>query len=477
VPNPSVKHDAAMEAHGSDRHWWWLLGALAALGFALRLAGAQGALWLDEAWSAVLAHDAGTPLGIFLNINHDNNHHLNSLWMQFMGFGAPPPLVRALSIATGTAGILVAGLIGKRRSAGLGLITATLFALSPLLVTLGSEARGYAPMTLALLTAILLTDRWLAGDAEQSPATALALCFFLGALSQLTMFFGFCALCGWVFFTLWKRSTLRQAAIDSLRLLLPSIFAMAAVTGIVLGAAAASKTGFQFGRYDPFDWLQYLHAIVEMLGYALGVPFVSVWWLAFAPILVVLAAGAGVSRLAFHRLAIIGFPVALAVLQSGNVGHPRYYLLAGIALLILVAEMLWRGLGVNGWKRGLASVALGAIVIGSLVQDVKLIQNQRGDPGAAIRALQARAPGGTSVILDRSTGLAMLQVAAAQDRYRLDILENKPCGPARFLFIDRFKGETMPDASIRCGKRYAPIARAYARGLSGTHWTLYELRP
>ena len=40
-----------------------------------------------------------------------------------------------------------------------------------------------------------------------------------------------------------------------------------------------------------------------------------------------------------------------------------------------------------------------------------------------------------------------------------------------------FKGEQMPAASIRCGKRYTPIARAYARGLSGTHWTLYELQP
>ncbi|MET0308738.1 MAG: hypothetical protein ABW023_08535 [Sphingomonas sp.] len=466
-----------MEARGGDRHWWWLLGALVALGFALRLAGAQGALWLDEAWSAVLAHDAGTPLGIFLNINHDNNHHLNSLWMQFAGFGAPPPLVRALSILTGSVAILVAGLIGRRRSPILGLVTATLFAFSPILVTLGSEARGYAPMTLALLTAILLTDRWLEGDAERSPATALALCFFLGALSQLTMFFGFCAIAGWVFFALWKRSTPAQAIGGALKLLLPSAIAMAAVAGIVFGAAAASKTGFQFGRYDPFDWLQYLHAIVEMLGYTLGVPIVSVWWLAFAPILVVFAAGAQVSRLAFYRLAIVAFPVALAVLQSGNVGHPRYYLLAGIALLLLVAEMLSLGLRTPGWKRGLASIAIGVITIGSLVQDVDLIRNQRGDPGAAIRALQARAPGGTGIILDRSTGLAMLQVAAAQDRYKLDILENKPCGPARFLFIDRFKGETMPAASIRCGRRYLPIARAYARGLSGSHWTLYELQP
>lgn len=466
-----------MGTRGGDRHWWWLLGALTLLGFGLRLASAQGGLWLDEAWSAVLAHDAGTPLGVFLNINHDNNHHLNSLWLQFVGLSAPPPLARALSIATGTAAIVIAGLIGRRRSPALGLVTGALFALSPILVTLGSEARGYAPMTLALLTAILLTDRWLAGDTKHSPATALALCFFLGALSQLTMVFGFCALGGWVFLALWKRSTFGEALTGTFHLLLPSALALAAVAGIVLGAAAAGGTGFQFGRYDPFDWPHYLQAIVEMLGYTLGIPPVSAWWLALVPILMVLAAGAGVARSAFHWLAIIGFPVALAVLQSGNVGHPRYYLLTGLALLLLVSELLWLGWRAGGWKRWLAAATLGIFTAGSLIQDIGLIRNQRGDPGAAIRALRAHAPGGTSVILDRGTGLAILQVAAAEARYKLDILENHPCGPARFLFLDRFQGEALPAASIRCGKRYAPIAQGRAHGLSGTNWTLYERQP
>jgi hypothetical protein len=184
-----------------------------------------------------------------------------------------------------------------------------------------------------------------------------------------------------------------------------------------------------------------------------------------------------VSRIAFHRLAILGFPLALALLHAGNTGHPRYYLLAGIALLLLAAELIWLGWRAGGWKRWLSAAALSAFAIGSLAQNIDLMRNQRGDPGGAIRALQARAPAGASVILDRSTGFAMLQVAAAQAHYRLDILEGRPCGPARFLFIDRFKGETPPAASIRCGKRYLPIAQARAHGLSGTHWTLYELQP
>ncbi len=462
-------------AAGGNRHIWWLLGAIMLLGLALRVAGAQGALWLDEAWSAKQAHDAGTPLGVFLNINHDNNHHLNSLWMQLVGFDAPPPFARALSIVTGTAAIVVAWLIGARRSLALGLITALLFAVSPALVTLGSEARGYAPMSLALLTAILLVDRWLAGETEHSPALALAIVFFIGALSQLTMVFGFCALAGWVFFTFWRRESLKAALVGATRLLLPSAIALGLVVAIILGAAAA-HTGFKFGRYDPYTTMELLHGVSEMVQYSLGFPVISIWWFVLVPALVVLAPSAGVARIAFHRLAILAFPLALALLRSGNVGHPRYYLIVGIALLILIAELVWLGWRAGGWKRWLAGGVLAAITAASLACDVDLAINRRGDVGAAIRALQARAPQGTILLLDRETGIATLEAAAAAAHYPLKV-QLADCTAAPFFFADRFKGEEPPGQIALCGARFAPIAAARAHGMSGTHWTLYERQP
>lgn len=464
-----------MGERGVDRRIWWLLGAIVVLGLALRIAGAQGALWLDEAWSAKQAHDAGTPLGVFLNINHDNNHHLNSLWLLLVGFDAPPLLARTLSIVTGTAAILVAWAICARRSAALGLITALLFAISPALVTFGSEARGYAPMTLALLTAILLIDRWLAGEAARSPALALAIAFFLGAFSQLTMFFAFCALAGWVFFALWKRDGFRPALADSFRLFLPSAIALGLVVAIIVGAAAA-RTGFKFGRYDPYDTLELLHGVSELVQYTLGFPIVSVWWFALVPALVVLAPSAGVSRIAFHRLAILAFPLGLALLRAGNVAHPRYYLLVGIALLLLIAELVWLGWRAGGWKRWLAAAALAAITLASLACDIDLAINRRGDPGAAIHAMQARAPQGTRLLLDRETGIGTLEAAAASAHYPLTV-QLEDCTAARFFLADRFRGEEPPARIALCGATYAPIAAARAHGMSGTHWTLYERQP
>ncbi|WP_404339347.1 hypothetical protein AB2M62_08445 [Sphingomonas sp. MMS12-HWE2-04] len=458
-----------------DRRGWWLLGAILAVGLALRIAGAQGGLWLDEAWSALQAHDAGTPLGIFLNINHDNNHHLNSLWLQFVGIAAPSPVQRGLSIVTSTLSILIAAQIGARRGTGVALVTAALFAVSPAMVTMGSEARGYAPMMLALLLAILLIDRWLAGEAERSPATALALCFFLGALSQLTILFGFLAVAGWVFFALWKRDGFKPAFLATLKLFAPSLIAFALVFAI-LAAGAAQGGGFKFGNYDPFTWLQFLHGVSELIEYTLGFPVVSVFWLVLVPALVILAPSAGVARLGFHRLAILGFPLTLALLHSGNVAHPRYYLLVGIALLILLGEMLWREFAAGGWRRWAAAAAFVTILAGSLAQDIDLAINRRGDTSAAIRAMQARAPAGAELLIDRDTARAALEVGATQAGYRLEI-RKQVCAPARFLLADRFKGEDPPETVERCGRHYRPIVAMRAHGLSGTHWTLYEHTP
>lgn len=114
----------------ADRRTWWTIVAIVLAALVLRFICAQGDLWLDEAWSAGQARDAATPIGVFIGINHDNNHHLNSLWMQMIGFGGWPPLLRLLSILSSCAAIAVAARIAEPRGR------------ATMMVTMGSEARG-----------------------------------------------------------------------------------------------------------------------------------------------------------------------------------------------------------------------------------------------------------------------------------------------------------------------------------------------
>ena len=458
------------------RRWWLLLAGIVAVGLALRILGARGGLWLDEAASAIQAHDTGTPMGVFLKINHDNNHHINSLWMQWVGLDAPPMLARALSIVTSTVAILLAGLVGARRAPGIGLITAALFAISPMIVTLGSEARGYAPMSVAFFTAMLLIDRWIADDAERNPAVSLALCFFIGAFCHLSMLFAFFALAGWALIALWQRHGFADGLRRTVRLFAPSTVALALVIAIIGFAAASSPRGFQFGGWQAFSWSAYRVGLEDMLGYTLGFP--ALRWGGFVVVgtAILFALAFRVPRLAFYLLSIVAFPLSIAVLQPANVGIPRYYLLVTLALLMLLAELAWAGIKAGGWARGVSIVGLTVLAIGCLAGDLQLIRNLRADTGAAIAELQRRAPEGAAVRVERDTGLPQFVTAIASAHYSARIVRTD-CPPARFLFADRFYWEAFPAAQRRCGTLYRPIAAAHARGLSGTDWTLYEAQP
>lgn len=473
VPDRALTHNAGVTV--IERRYPLLLAVIVLIGCVLRVLCAQGDLWFDEAWSAAQARDAATPIGVFVGINHDNNHHLNSIWMQTIGFGAPPVLLRGLSIASGTLAIWLAARIAERQGGGTALITAWLFAVSPILVTMGSEARGYASMSVAFLTAALFIDRWLAGDLSYRRPLALALCFALGAMAQLTMVFGICALLGWAAIVLWQRDGFKNAVIEMVRVFAAPMFLLGLTLCAIFLPAYVTGTGFRFGRYDPFELLLYLHGMIEMFGYTIGVIWNDIWVLVIVGVLLLLARTLGASRLVLYRLAIFAFPAALGLLHSGNTGHPRYFMIAGLVLLLMLGEMLWTMLARRGWQAAAAAAMLAVFSVGALWSDGELVANQRADVGAAIRAMKARAPEGAKMLLDEESGLAMVEAASDHARYHLTIVA-RPCdADIRFLFIFRFKGEGFPpNPVLRCKRRYMPISLGRMNGMSGTDWTLYE---
>ncbi|WP_315760002.1 hypothetical protein [Sphingomonas sp. Y38-1Y] len=426
-----------------------LAAALAALG--VRIGAAQGGLWLDEAWSAVFARDAGTAIGV-LRIGHDNNHVLNSWWIQLVGWPASPLAMRALSIVSGTAAVPVAAAIAARRSPLGAALAAWLFALSPILITYGSEARGYAPMLLALLSAILMIGRSLDAPSRPVPTIGIALAFGIGTLAQLTMLFALPALLGWV---LWAR----RSPAATFRLLGPGLLAAGAA------AAATLAGGMTIGSYSPFTVDAWFDALGELVRYTL-----AIGWLPKPLLPIVTAIGIFalvIARAADHRavliaLAVIAFPLAVAMLGVGNSGLARYYLIAAAVLLLAIADA----------PRAAALPIAIVVLAGSVLGDLDLIRNQRGNPAAAIRAMKQTHPQGGTYAVEAERDAAVIDVAAAQARYPARLIESL-CPAADFLFVARDGSAPFPDRPARCGGDYRMVAGADTTGLSGNHWRLY----
>jgi len=457
-------------------HMALALAAITLLGLALRLWSARGGLWVDEAWSAVMVERARTPLGIFTAINHDNNHHLNSLWMWLCGYGAPPLALRALSIATGTATILVAAAIGAQRSARHALVAAALFAVSPIMVDYGSEARGYMPMLLALMTMVWIVQRWLAAAEDTRwPRWRLAALATLGLFSQLTMVFGLCAITLWIAVALRNRHPADVATARTIRLLLPTIVATAAVFGVVLGAAAVSPTGMQVGDYVAFSPAAMGHALVMMVASSVGGLAAPAWVAGVVTIGIGLALVAIVRRrepvAIFYLAAIVGLPLGLAVLRVGNTGMPRYFLLSSLAILLLLARLLADGLGKRRTIRFVSMVILATIVAASIRDDLSQSALRRGDTGAAIAAMSALDPSGATVLVDHLRPIATLRVGAAERGYPLSIAQD--CPAAEFLHLDLDDDAPAASTVVRCAARYRLLIVKRRALLSGVDWALY----
>lgn len=454
-----------------ERRLWWFVALIAAIGFSLRLAAAQGGLWLDEAWSAVMADQAGSPLGILLRVNHDNNHHLNSLWLQGVGLDAPWWLQRGLSIIAGTATIIVAAIIGARRNSATAIVAALLFALSPILVTYGSEARGYAPMLLALLTGVLLVDRWLADPSAHRPQTALAVVALIGLLAQLTMAFGLVALVIWAAWRMSRQFGPHAGLACTVRIFLPAACVAVLTFASIMFTASIASGGMAIGAVSPFALTSWGHGLSQLLEYAFG----HVGVFLFAIFLAGLTTGYP-RRERLYSVVMIGgvaFPLMVAIAMLPNAGLARYYLLSGTAALLFVALLV--GASLSGKRRLPALLAL-FLLCGSMLRlDWIIIADQRADPARALTAIAHSAPAGTDVATDHPRSEAILHVAAAQARYPLTI--RQACPATRFLFVERDGHAAFPARPLHCGSNYREVARDRVEALSGTQWTLYERLP
>lgn len=445
------------------RGHWIAIAGIALAGLLLRCLAARGGLWLDEAWSAIFAQEVATPAGVLLQINHDNNHHLNTLWLQLVGPAAPPMLQRALSIVSGTATIIVAAQIAARRGPVPAILAAVGFCLAPFLLTYGAEARGYAPMLFAWVCAIGVIDRWLADPVQAKPATGVAIAALVGCLAQATMMFGLAMLALWVTVERVRRAGWRRGLIDTVALFAPAGVVTLALITSAWAAAATGGTGFHLGNREPHDWGKWLDAMGQLIDGTVG------------SVVVLLLLGYLVRNVRERMVTLAAIacalPLLVAIVALPNSGAARYYVVILPPLLLLAAIALSSAARqpVGRWLA--AAIGL-AFLANTAWADGALLRNLRGDPGRAVATLAHTAPHGAAVSLDYARSSAILIAAARSQHYPIT-LASTPCPPARFHFVERDGDAAFPTIPNWCGRPYREVARGDPSGLSGTHWRLY----
>jgi hypothetical protein len=458
-------------------HWWAAVGVIALAGLALRIVAAQGGLWTDEAWSVIYAVQARDPAGVFLRINHDNNHHLYSLWLQAIGPAASPLLERAPAIVAGSLSIVAAALLAGRRSAVAGIVAALLFAVAPTFVDFGSEARGYAVMLLAALLTLLMVSDAVDGCAARGAPWWLAALALFGMFSHMTMAAPVALAALWFYLERRAQAGPEKALPETLRLMGPALAITAAVVVFVFTAGAMSPTGFRLGGYAPFALTHYTAALDDLALWSAG--FAAPW-----PWLVPLAAAAVAMLIAYRRpewlgararlyaLLIVAVPLVAGLVRAGNTEFARYYLTSAMGLLLLLSDWIARGLKGRLGVRAAAAALLVTVVGVGVYRDTVLIGVNRGSPARPVADMTALAPSGARIAFAEPRLKGVVAVAAERTGYRARFAGG--CTPADFLLAAQSRWKATPAKVVHCGVPMVAIDSSVTVPLTGDSWVLYR---
>lgn len=460
-----------------------LLSVVIALALALRIAGARGDLWLDEIWSLLLVADLSHPLEVFWRISHDNNHFLNSLWLAIVGPEAPAWLDRLPSALLGTATVLAAARLGWRRGQVAGVLTAFAFAVCYPMVHYGSEARGYAGLILCTVVAIDALERALDGD-RRAP-WILGIAIGAGALFHLTMVVP-AAILGVVAALRHVRDHrgFRPAIAPTLALFRPAeILLLPAAAALAAGVFVTG--GFTIGSVTPFSAIGFLDGYGGLVALTLGLPQAIPLAVALPAVLAALALllvldwDMGADRRILAALALLLIPAAMALARLGNTEFPRYFLFAGVVLLIVVADVASRAITRRGPSGLIAAAALAAFAAGQAGHLTAFLTGLRGDYATVVDRM---GEGGPATYLDNAAFKNGTMVDHFARRAGLDLQrlpDDATCASAAdwYLHGGFHLGEMPVEVELPgpgCARRFRLELRTGYAGLSGWEWALYR---
>jgi len=444
----------------------------------VRLAGLGKDLWLDEVWALRAATELTSPWGVF-TMHHEINHHLNTLWLHFLGPSASATLYHLPSYLLGISAVGIAGAIGLRRGSATGVASAAAFALSYEMVLYSTEARGYSGVAFSTLLAFYALEPTLETRGVRWLALYWLACL-IGILSH-PIYAAFLAAA--ILWTGWRgyiagggvvgvvRELVRVHAVPVMALALLWVIDLRLV--VAGGGTPANSFVGVYG--SALAW-------AVAAGRASGVELVCC-----VLVVAMLAAGIHATRKAdaglalFFAGAIIIFPIALVLVRASDLVYTRHFLIAGVFTLLLFGLTMGRW-WTEGRKRSVL-LAAGAFVIVNAFNIATLAKDGRGQYRDAIEYMAASTPGDSVTIAgdhDFRIGMEMsYYLPRAETIKRLSYVEQGkwPATGPDWIVTHRESWVTQepePQIDIAAGLRYTFDKTFPTAPLSGLHWYLYR---
>jgi hypothetical protein len=453
--------------------------AAAAAALALRIPGLFSDFWLDEIWTLDIARELRSPLELFTEVRHSNNHHLNTflyyLLDPLVGDGGHWSLYRAPSLLAGVGGVVLAWSVACRIGRLEAVFACLLTTASYPLIHFSSEGRGYALVILFALASTLALQRFAERKSWWSAAGFWGLAC-LGFLSHLLYLHAFAALALWLPLHLARRGE-RGRAIP-LRLLQCFTPPSAFLAWFYFFDISRTKIGGG-PAYELSD------VVVKAASYAGGGPATGPLALAAAGLTAAISLAAvawlwrsGRSEWLLFLVVMFLSPTLVLAVMRPDVMFVRYFLLSVAFGLIAVGCLL-----AVMWRRGGAGrLAACALVLLFLVGNgVNVAGFYRHGRGAYLETLL--------FMLDRTPNRRPVVTSDHDFRNRTVILYyNRFLPPSRqvvyakrarspeWLLLHRIGelGEVMPVVGDRSGTRYQLRKVSPYSDLSGWHWLLYR---
>jgi len=465
---------------------WIVLATMVLCGGVLRAMAAGGDLWFDEIWSLdhlamALASDDWRDLAALLF--HDNTHLLNTLWIYLLGPDASPMAYRSLAVFSGTLGIILGFLVGRRRSVAEGLLFALLLALSYPLVHYGGEARGYAPMMTAALAALWTAELWLDEPTAGRAAAFVAVSLF-GIMAHLTFFVVQAAIGLYILWALLRASGsvvstgAKLVVLFGAQIVYLTVFGAVAWDNMIIGGGAFVPPAVAVpGLLLPLLGIDAVGTVdpASLQGKALAVSFA-------VALLAALFISQSGDRIVI-AVTVFVFPLAFVVFQSSAVSTPRYFLAAAPFVLLLATRgLMWLLAGV-GRSRLLGRLLVVAFILGNIMMISEFLKGGRGDFNRAFDQMTAAFEGESTVAAfhERSvdvhlgwwqrhggdTGLRFVEKVDEGNEPATWFVSNGGRGVESGRYLERAVGS---GASVRY-ERF----RVYGHwGFSGDTWAVYR---